>query len=92
MDTRGLVKFWNRQAEHGHRGPPDWNDSMLTTLPGGICVVHAGKVVGAIGVSGGGGGEGTGDWDFAEVAFSALGPGFSHTDVMHQDVPVYIEP
>ncbi len=92
MDTDGIIKFWDRQAEHGHRGPSDWNDSMLTTLPGGVCVVHDGKVVGAIGVAGGGGDPGIGDWDFAELAFQALGPGFSHTNVMHQDRPVYITP
>jgi hypothetical protein len=57
-----------------------------------LCVVHDGKVVGAVAVAGGGGGEGTTDWDFAEIAFRALGPGFTHTDVMHQDKPVYVEP
>ena len=34
---------------------------------------------------------GTSDWDFAEVAFRALGPGFSHSDVMHQDRPVHVD-
>jgi uncharacterized protein GlcG (DUF336 family) len=94
MDTSGIVKFWKRQEQEGHRGPADWNDPMLTTLPGGICVVHDGKVVGAIAVAGGGGpeGNGTGDWDFAEVAFKALGEGFTHSDVMHQDTPVYVDP
>jgi uncharacterized protein GlcG (DUF336 family) len=43
MDTDGIVKFWNRQGEQGHRGPADWNDPMLTTLPGGLCIVHDGK-------------------------------------------------
>lgn len=92
MDTSGLIKFWNRQESEGHRGPHDWNDPMLTTLPGGICVVHDGKVVGAIGVAGGGGGEGVRDWDFAEIAFQALGAGFTHSDTMHQDQPVYMAP
>ena len=92
MDTSGVVKFWKRQEQEGHRGPADWNDAMLTTLPGGLCVVHDGKVVGAVAVAGGGGGPGTGDWDFAEVAFRALGPGFTHSDAMHQDTPVYIDP
>jgi glc operon protein GlcG len=91
MDTNGIVNFWNRQQEQGHRGPADWNDPMLTTLPGGLCVVYDGKVVGAVAVAGGGSAPGVGDWDFAEVAFGALGPGFSHTDVMHQDKPVYLE-
>jgi glc operon protein GlcG len=94
MDTNGVMKFWKRQEDDGHRGPHDWNDPMLTTLPGGLCVVHDGKVVGAIAVSGGGstGSSGaTSDWDFAEVAFRALGDGFSHSDVMHQDQPVYVD-
>jgi uncharacterized protein GlcG (DUF336 family) len=93
MDTSGLIKFWKRQEDEGHRGPHDWNDPLLTTLPGGICVVHDGKVVGGLAVSGGGAtgsSGGTSDWDFAEVAFKGLGPGFTHTDVMHHDVPVYI--
>jgi len=95
MDTNGVMKFWKRQEDDGHRGPADWNDQMLTTLPCGVCVVHAGKVVGAIAVSGGGSSDssgGTSDWDFAEVAFQALGPGFNHSDVMHQDQPVYVDP
>lgn len=91
MDTDGIIKFWDRQAEHGHRGPSDWNDPMLSTLPGGVCVVHDGKVVGAVAVAGGGSDPGVGDWDFAEVAFKALGPGFTHTNVMHQDKPVYLQ-
>jgi glc operon protein GlcG len=94
MDTNGVMKFWKRQEDDGHRGPADWNDPMLTTLPGGLCVVHDGKVVGALAVSGGGSSGsigGTSDWDFAEVAFQALGPGFSHSDVMHQDRPVNVD-
>jgi glc operon protein GlcG len=94
MDTRGVMKFWKRQEDEGHRGPHDWNDPMLTTLPGGLCIVHHGKVVGGLAVSGGGAtgsGGGTSDWDFAEVAFAALGPGFSHSDVMHQDQPDYVD-
>jgi glc operon protein GlcG len=92
MDTDGIIKFWDRQAEHGHRGPSDWNDTMLTTLPGGVCVVHDGLVVGSIGVAGGGHDPGTGDWDFAEVAFQALGPGFTHTNVMHMEPPQHYQP
>jgi glc operon protein GlcG len=93
MDTNGVMKFWKRQEDEGHRGPHDWNDSMMTTLPGGLCVVYEGKVVGAIAVSGGGAtgaGGGTSDWDFAEVAFRALGDGFTHSDAMHRDTPVYL--
>ena len=92
MDTNGIIKFWERQEKEGHRGPHDWNDTMITTLAGGVCVVHDGKVVGAIGVAGGGGEPGIRDWDFAEVAFKGLGPGFTHTDTMHVDTPVYVEP
>ena len=91
MDTAGVLKFWKRQEERGHRGPADWNDSMLTSLPGGCCIVHDGKVVGAIAVAGGGGDPGVTDHDFSEVAFQALGPGFTHTDEMHRDQPVYVE-
>ncbi|HEV7665938.1 MAG TPA: heme-binding protein [Chloroflexota bacterium] len=94
MDTNGVMKFWKRQEDEGHRGPHDWNDPLLTTLPGGLCVIHDGKVVGAIAVSGGaatGSSGGTSDWDFAEVAFAALGPGFTHSDTMHQDHPVSVD-
>jgi uncharacterized protein GlcG (DUF336 family) len=90
MDTNGVMTFWKRQEDEGHRGPHDWNDPMFTTLPGGICVRHDGKVVGAVAVSGGGStgsGGGTSDWDFAEFAFNALGPGFTHSATMHQDQP-----
>ena len=94
MDTNGIMQFWARQESEGHRGPADWNDPMLTTLPGGLCVVHSGKVVGALAVSGGGStgsSGGTSDWDFAEVAFQGLGAGFSHSATMHQDSPVYVD-
>src|SRR5207253_2586785 len=33
MDTSGVMKFWKRQEDAGHRGPHDWNDPMFTTLP-----------------------------------------------------------
>lgn len=89
MNTSGVLNFWKRQEEQGHRGPADWNDPMLTTLPGGLVVIHDDKVVGAIAVAGGGGGPGNSDWDFAEIGFRALGEGFRHSDVMHQDTPVY---
>lgn len=77
-DTSGLMKFWARQEERGHRGPHDWNDPMLTTLPGGYVVRYGDEVVGAIGVAGGGGA--ISDWEFADVAFGALGEGFSHRE------------
>ena len=77
-DTRGVIDFWNGQEKQGHRGPADWNDSMLTTLPGGYVVKHGQNIVGAIGVAGG-----TlppfDDDTFAEIAVKALGEGFRHT-------------
>ena len=50
MDTSGLIKFWDRQQSEGHRGPSDWNDPMLTTLPGGMAILHGDKMVGGIAV------------------------------------------
>jgi len=91
MDTNGIIKFWDRQAEEGHRGPADWNDSMLTTLPGGMAIISGDKMVGGIAVAGGGGGEGKGDWDYAQVGFEALGAGFTHSDTMHRYVPEYTD-
>jgi uncharacterized protein GlcG (DUF336 family) len=75
-NTNGVIKFWDGQAEHGHRGPSDWNDTMLTTLPGGLCVLHGSDVVGGIAVAGGN--KMFDDWQFAEVGFQALGEGFRH--------------
>jgi uncharacterized protein GlcG (DUF336 family) len=77
-DTAGVMEFWNRQEAAGHRGSHDWNDPMLTTLPGGYVVKHGTKIVGAIGVSGGT----TGGYDdeyFAGIALQALGGEFRHT-------------
>jgi uncharacterized protein GlcG (DUF336 family) len=76
-DTAGVMEFWNRQESEGHRGPHDWNDSMLTTLPGGYVVKYGTRIVGGIGVSGGSG-EHRDDY-FAEIATKALGEGFRHT-------------
>lgn len=75
-DTNGVMKFWNQQGAEGHRGASDWNDSMLTTLPGGLCVLHDKEVVGGIAVAGGN--EHFNDWQFAEVAIQALGEGYRH--------------
>jgi len=78
-DTSAVMDFWNSQQSQGMRGPSDWNDGMLTSLHGGICVVFAGEVVGGIGIAGGaGGGESpTSDWSFAEAGLRALGEGFA---------------
>jgi uncharacterized protein GlcG (DUF336 family) len=75
-DTNGVIKFWDQQAEHGHRGPSDWNDPMLTTLPGGLCVLHGSDVLGGLAVAGGN--RQFDDWQFAEIGFQALGEGYRH--------------
>jgi uncharacterized protein GlcG (DUF336 family) len=77
-DTAGVMEFWKRQEAAGHRGPHDWNDPMLTTLPGGYVVKHGTKIVGGIGVSGGSSGE-YDDEFFADIAMKALGGEFRHT-------------
>ena len=75
-DTSLVVDMHAANEAQGQRGPHDWNDRMLSTLPGGYCVLHDGDVVGAVAVAGGG--EGISDWEFADVAFSLLGEGFTH--------------
>ena len=75
-DTSGVMEFWNRQQSQGHRGPHDWNDPMLTTLPGGYVVKYGTRIVGGIGISGG-----SGDHDddhFARLAIAALGEAYRH--------------
>jgi uncharacterized protein GlcG (DUF336 family) len=76
-DTAGVMEFWSRQQAAGHRGPHDWNDPMLTTLPGGYVVKHGTKIVGAIGVSGGTSGEYDDEY-FADIVMRALGGEFRH--------------
>src|SRR5690242_12249096 len=34
-DTSAIVDFHEASMQHGHRGPREWNDTMLTTLPAG---------------------------------------------------------
>jgi len=76
-DTSAVVNLHQMMEAKGTRGPYDWNDSMLTTLPGGYAVVDGEEnVLGSISVAGGGGG--ISDWEFADVAFAALGDGFHH--------------
>lgn len=78
-DTLGLMEWWKQNEALGHQGPHDWNDPMLTTLPGGFVVVHDDQVVGGIGCSGGANGTpGIEDGDFAETALAALGPEYRH--------------
>ena len=77
-DTSGVMKFWNGQQERGHRGPSDWNDPMLTTLPGGFVIMHGRDVTGGLGVAGGN--SQMTDDAFAEVGVVALGAGFRHRE------------
>jgi uncharacterized protein GlcG (DUF336 family) len=75
-DTSLIIDLHREMEAKGHRGPHDWNDSMLSTLPGGLCVLYEDEVVGAVAVAGGGGN--ISDWEFADKAFSLLGEGFTH--------------
>jgi uncharacterized protein GlcG (DUF336 family) len=75
-DTSMMAEFLTRQESRGHRALHDWNDPMLTTLPGGYTVVQGDHVVGAVAVAGGD--QQISDWQFADIAFSALGEGFTH--------------
>ncbi|NQV56034.1 MAG: heme-binding protein [Rhodospirillales bacterium] len=75
-DTKGVIKFWDQQAKQGHRGPSDWNDTMITTLPGGYVVCYGKEVVGGVGIAGGN--QEFSDEDFAALAIESLGEGFRH--------------
>ena len=81
-DTSAIIELHNRLDEGNHRGPMEWNDVMLTTLPGGYVVCEGDQVLGAISVAGGGGN--ISDWEFADIAFSALGDGYSHRPGHHE--------
>jgi uncharacterized protein GlcG (DUF336 family) len=82
-DTDGLIDFWAGQKKNGHKGPMDWNDTKLTTLPGGFVVCNGRRggpyggfdVVGGIGVSTE---EEADEEAIAEVAIQALGGEFRH--------------
>lgn len=83
-DTAGVMEFWANQERQGHRGPHDWNDSMITTLPGGLVVCHGQRggnlstwdVVGGVGVALN---DVQADEDaVGEAAVRALGEGFRH--------------
>jgi uncharacterized protein GlcG (DUF336 family) len=79
-DTSAVMEFWNGQQAAGMRGPSDWNDPMLTSLHGGICVTYKGEIVGGIGAAGGSGGEAnspSSDWGIAEAGLAALGEGYT---------------
>jgi uncharacterized protein GlcG (DUF336 family) len=77
-DTSAIVDFHEESMKHGHRGPREWNDTMLTTLPAGFVIMQGEEVLGSMAVAGGGGGPETSDLAIGEVAFSALGPGYHH--------------
>lgn len=79
-DTAAVRDFWQEQGARGHQGASDWNDLMLTTLPGGLAIVFDGEVVGGIGVAGGGISGDFSDDAFALVGLRALGEGFSHRE------------
>jgi len=79
-DTSALMDFWNGQRESGMMGPSDWNDPMLSSLHGGICVTYKGDIVGGIGAAGGSGSahdDPHSDWAIAEAGLTALGEGFT---------------
>ncbi|MPZ48204.1 MAG: hypothetical protein GEU75_02635 [Dehalococcoidia bacterium] len=77
--TPGMNEMWSRQQGEGHKGPSDWNDSMLTTLPGGLCVTNdedgRPQVVGGIGVAGD---EEADEVAIAVIAVQALGQHFHY--------------
>lgn len=79
-DTAAVRQFWHEQQSRGHQGPADWNDSMLTTLPGGLDVVRGQESVGGIGVAGGGISGDFSDEALALRGLAALGEGFRHRE------------
>jgi uncharacterized protein GlcG (DUF336 family) len=77
-DTSAVIDLHRTSEATGRYGPYDWDDPMLTSLPGGYVVVDAEEnVLGAISVAGGTGGEGS-DWAFIKIGFAALGEGYHH--------------
>jgi uncharacterized protein GlcG (DUF336 family) len=83
-DTLGIIDFWGGQEKQGHRGPHDWNDRMVTTLPGGFVVCNGRRggnqsmwdVIGGVGVAG----DDIAEHEdaVADVAVSSLGEAFFH--------------
>jgi uncharacterized protein GlcG (DUF336 family) len=74
----GLSETWRRQASRGNRGPSDWSDPMLTTMPGGLCILNNERgrpeLVGGIGVAGN---DQPDELAVAEAAVNALGDHFN---------------
>jgi uncharacterized protein GlcG (DUF336 family) len=79
-DTAAVRQFWQEQQGRGHQGPTDWNDPMLTTLPGGLDVVRGSDSVGGIGVAGGGLSGPLSDEELALRGLAALGEGVRHRE------------
>jgi uncharacterized protein GlcG (DUF336 family) len=83
-DTSAIVDFHEESMKDGHRGPREWNDSMLTTLPAGFVIMQGDEVLGSMAVAGGGGSEETSDMAIGEIAFSALGDAYHHKPGSHR--------
>jgi uncharacterized protein GlcG (DUF336 family) len=83
-DTIGIIDFWEGQAKQGHQREADWNDPMVTTLPGGYCVCNGRRggnlqmwdVIGGFGAAGDDVPEH--ENGVAEAAIAALGEGYRH--------------
>ena len=83
-DTSAVMDMHAKSEATGRKGPYDWDDRMLTTLPGGYVVVdNEDNVMGAISVAGGTGGEFS-DWNFVKIGFAALGEGYHHRPGQHE--------
>ncbi len=77
-DTSAIVDLHEASMQEGHRGPREWNDTMLTTLPAGYVIMQGDEVLGSMAVSGGGGSPETSDLAIADIAFAALGDAYHH--------------
>ena len=82
-DTSAIIELHAENEAKGQRGPYDWNDPMVSTLPGGYVVVDKDEnVLGAISVAGGTGGEFS-DWNFVKIGFATLGDEYHHRPGEH---------
>lgn len=78
-DTSGIVKLLNNQEQRGHRGPHDWNDSMMTTVQSELAVVYKNEAVGGVGVAGGN--SHISVRQFSEFGVRVFGGGFGHKEL-----------
>ena len=77
-DTSAIIDLHKEGEAKGQKGPHDWDDRMLSTLPGGYLVVDGDEnILGAVSCAGGTGGDFS-DWNFIKIGFEALGPGYHH--------------